>query len=794
MEYYGAYAASISPLPNIYRPKQHRKHNSASAHGDDSTRDSSSTQSRRGRTSSSSELSNPNHARTSHDSKSSTVAHPLAFHTRTKREYLPPEDREPGRIPHFETRETGEKEPHVRPINRIKKKITLAKTSVSHQEATPQPLLSTPAASAPALVSHSDKPPLPFASSDFATSATVTPTQSNYLPEIPQCHLTCPASPSFPASYLSNIDFSLPSIQGTLPSSGLSNGDISPPKSPNPSGLSNSFSPPLPPKHTRLPARKPVRPNLRMQANTNNLAHPHNEKQLPALPLEAEPPSISDIHTPTLTVSTTSHTYKARRPPLPRTSSLGPNSVRRPSGPGQFIDDRMQHYHGAMTPEPGTPNLSTSSTFSSQPPHLPPQPQGLSRFSVPFARTESVMSSTSAATTLSSRTMQSSDPPGASSTEDVSSRPFIVRNGRRFLNDPTLPYPLPVDLAELHRQSLRTLLLCQLFGGPLCSPSFQSKPPSKVLEVGCGSGFWSMMCHRYFARHGYNNISFTGLDVADVAFSGSSPAETRPDRDMKWRFVLHDLRHFPWPLPDDEFDLIMTKDMSLATNSHFQQAWMEETMRILKPGGTLEIWDSDHTIRMLRPHLPQPVGDAEDEELEYAGTLGAYIMTANTPLSAPLNNFLVEYNGWLAKAFEARSLSTVPCTTMGPMLLMEDGLLVDIRSRRLAIPLSEMRWEREGVGGVVTKDGKTYIESKGKAHGKERKGPLSAGQSALRQTALLTVVQMIQSLEPVLREVNGKSQDEWDVWIGKMMADLMGDGTAWGECLEVGAWWAKKRI
>jgi len=46
----------------------------------------------------------------------------------------------------------------------------------------------------------------------------------------------------------------------------------------------------------------------------------------------------------------------------------------------------------------------------------------------------------------------------------------------------------------------------------------------------------------------------------------------------------------------------------------------------------------------------------------------------------------------------------------------------------------------------------------------------------------------------VLREVSGKSQDEWDGWLGKMMNDLVKDnGTSWGECLEVGAWWARKK-
>ncbi|RYP25774.1 hypothetical protein DL767_008280 [Monosporascus sp. MG133] len=395
-----------------------------------------------------------------------------------------------------------------------------------------------------------------------------------------------------------------------------------------------------------------------------------------------------------------------------------------------------------------------------------------------------------------------------------STKPFVIRNNRTYISDPTLQYPLPVDLTELHRQSLRTLLLFQLFGGPITSPAFSSKPPTRVLEVGCGSGFWSMMCHRYFAQHGHSNISFTGLDIVPLAGTGPDP-NSKPDKDMKWRFVQHDIRRTPWPLSDSEFDLIMVKDMALSGAVGFQAGNMEEFHRLLKPGGVLEVWETDHAIRMLRPHTPKAntstvprlddsdsdSSDEEDQE-DDATRLGAYVMTANTPLSAPLNTFLVEYNGWVTKALESRGLSAAPCTLVGPWLLQEAEDLMDVRSKRLAVPLSEVRWEREGVGGVVTKDGKSYIDSmKGKAKagadvkgGKPAGKTLTASQAALRRTALETVVGLIHSFEPILREVSGKSQDEWDNWAGKMMNDILQEGgTSWGECLEVGAWSARKR-
>ena len=546
-------------------------------------------------------------------------------------------------------------------------------------------------------------------------------------------------------------------------------------------------------------------------------------KQLPATPRLETHEAASRY----LSTGSASEPVSARTPAsatASASSSLTPTGTANPAAAGinlsaPFPLDRRAPHHAAMFPElAGNANAKAYA------------------LSAPFPRAESV-SSISGATTVSTRTMLSSEPPSSAEIAAQQHRPFVVRNGRTFISDPTLPYPLPVDLEELHRQSLRTLLLMQLFNGPICSPSFADKPPARVLEVGCGSGFWSMMCYRHFQKQGQHaGISFTGLDIAPISPGASGPSamsattggagdrsstgsasaatDSSPEEGMKWRFVQHDMRRLPLPFRDEEFDLVMVKDMSLATSMTMQQVLMDEYLRVLMPGGTIEIWESDHTLRMLRPHVPEgaasasaPGGDAEDTEESSSSSdeeqqreptqSGAYPMTANTPLSAPLNNFLVEYNGWLSKALERMSLCPVPCTLVGPMLVQEAEVLTAVGNRRLAVPLSEVRWEREGVGGVVTKDGKSYIETKGKRAGKDAPpigASLDPGAAALRRTALLTVVQMIQSLEHVLREVSGKSQDEWDGWLGKMMNNLMKEnGTSWGECLEVGAWWARKR-
>ncbi|KAK4138507.1 hypothetical protein BT67DRAFT_370609 [Trichocladium antarcticum] len=460
---------------------------------------------------------------------------------------------------------------------------------------------------------------------------------------------------------------------------------------------------------------------------------------------------------------------------------------------------------------------------------------------VGFPRAESI-SSVSGATTTSNRTVFSSEQQSSSEATAYHSRPFVVRHGRTYISDPTLPYPLPVDLEEIHHQNLKTMLLMQLYGRPICAPDFADRPPPRILEVGCATGFWSLMCYKHYeARGQHANMSFTGIDIVPLSPSSgpaggasssstssteASPEDTRPDAGMDWRFVQHDLRKLSLPFPDSSFDFVMVKEMGFATTMTMQQGVLEEYIRVLSPGGTLEIWETDHVLRMLRPHVPepQPAGpsaaaattgphpasvenapDEDDEPTPNTNTttttapdnpadLGAYLMTPNTPLSTPLNNFLVEYNGWIQRALEARVLPAVPCTLIRPLLMQEAEALTGIGSRRLAVPLSEIRWEREGVGGVVTKDGKSYIETGKLAGGRLGGGGLSPAAAALRRTALMIVVGQIQSLEPILREVSGKSQDEWDTWMGKMLNDLVREnGTSWGECLEVGAWWAKRR-
>lgn len=141
---------------------------------------------------------------------------------------------------------------------------------------------------------------------------------------------------------------------------------------------------------------------------------------------------------------------------------------------------------------------------------------------------------------------------------------------------------------------------------------------------------------------------------------------------------------------------------------------------------------------------------------------------------------------------------------MGYGLSAEASGYEEVGCRRVAIPLSTIRWEIDvDMGSLVSSAVPDTPKQSGLSDG--RKGltrsvglvreykALTHQQAVLRRTALNVVVGLIESLEPVLMKESGKKQDEWDRWWAAVMADLLEmDGTLNGESLEIGVWWARK--
>ncbi|ORY94565.1 S-adenosyl-L-methionine-dependent methyltransferase [Syncephalastrum racemosum] len=174
--------------------------------------------------------------------------------------------------------------------------------------------------------------------------------------------------------------------------------------------------------------------------------------------------------------------------------------------------------------------------------------------------------------------------PPVSTTTQTASTPTVAIDGRLYHNIESSSYCLPRDEDEQDRLNSEHFAIKALFSSNVL-PQVESSLPvnANILDIGCGSGSWVMeMAIEHPEAH------VTGLDMADMF-----PTAIRPENVT---FQQHNLLD-GLPYDDNTFDFVHMRQLIVALRAPEWPAILVEIRRVLKPGGLVQLMESDFTDR-----------------------------------------------------------------------------------------------------------------------------------------------------------------------------------------------------
>ncbi|KAJ3122001.1 hypothetical protein HK098_003186 [Nowakowskiella sp. JEL0407] len=153
-------------------------------------------------------------------------------------------------------------------------------------------------------------------------------------------------------------------------------------------------------------------------------------------------------------------------------------------------------------------------------------------------------------------------------------------------------YPLPADIEEQDRLELQHILYRYGFNAQFHMPIHvqMMRQGLHLLDVGCGPGSWTRdvaFC--------YPEAQVWGVDMAQSLFAG---VEVLPNMKFFTGNVLESL-----PFEDNTFDGIYQRLMILAIPNDKWDQVIKELLRILKPGGYLELCEPDLECINMGPNF-----------------------------------------------------------------------------------------------------------------------------------------------------------------------------------------------
>ncbi|KAI8801405.1 S-adenosyl-L-methionine-dependent methyltransferase [Cladochytrium replicatum] len=155
---------------------------------------------------------------------------------------------------------------------------------------------------------------------------------------------------------------------------------------------------------------------------------------------------------------------------------------------------------------------------------------------------------------------------------------------RTYHSDPSSPYVLPDDVMEGNRLNMQHHLIRMVFNGNNHQfvPKEQLERGMKVLDVGCGTAIWLSEMYRDFPTGEYHGVDITTTAWSDVFLRlGAQISLIRAN-------VLERL-----PYPDNTFDYVHQQALIAGIPSNMWPQVISELVRVLKPGGYLDLSEAD---------------------------------------------------------------------------------------------------------------------------------------------------------------------------------------------------------